>query len=102
MNMCIFIHIHTIERSDTNVESTDNRPLHRKGGYSEIFLKPHAYGGNTILVNLDDVSCISFSRNGVKIIYKDENEYKPLESAADIMEALREMNQLIETEPDTY
>lgn len=67
-----------------------------------MFLKTHAYGGNTILVNLDDVSCISFSRNGVKIIYKDENEYKPLESANDIIDALREANQLIETEPDTY
>ena len=67
-----------------------------------MFLKTHAYGGNIILVNLEDVSCISCSRNGVKIIYKDENEYKPLESANDIMDALREANQLIETEPDTY
>lgn len=68
-----------------------------------MFLKTHAYGGNTILVNLDDVSCISHSgSNGAKIVYKDDNEYKPLESFADIMNALEAANLLIDAEPDTY
>ena len=66
-----------------------------------MFLKTHAYGGNTILVNLEDVSCISHSSaNGTKITYKDDNEYKPLESITDIMNALREANLLIDPNPD--
>lgn len=57
-----------------------------------MFLKTHNSQGITRLVNLDNVACIT---NG-RIVYKDDSDYKPVETLWDIIEALKTANQLIE------
>ena len=57
-----------------------------------MFLKTHNSQGITRLVNLDNVACIIDGR----IVYKDDSDYKPVETLADIIEALKTANQLIE------
>ena len=57
-----------------------------------MFLKTHNARGVTRLVNLDNVACITDGR----IVYKDDSEYSPVETLADIIGALEAANQLIE------
>lgn len=57
-----------------------------------MFLKTHNAQGVVRLVNLDNVACIT---NG-RIVYKDDSEYNPTEALADIVDALKAANQLIE------
>lgn len=57
-----------------------------------MFLKTHNKYGKVVLVNLDNVACI----NDGRIVYMGEDEgYTPLETSADIMDALDEANLVI-------
>lgn len=62
-----------------------------------MFLKTHNRFGKVVLVNLDNVACIT---DGT-ITYTNGDEYKPTEGTSDIMDALGAARQVVYADHDT-